>query len=394
MEHYSHTRLELFEACPGAYYDKFEAKLPEPPSEPMGIGRLVHEIILEYNKHCLQKGVESDVTAMPAIARKKYHENPVPLHPSRFGEILRLAENYATGHLIDPHTKVGFEEKILLYRPMEAGEWVSLDPTVPDTDKSFWCTAGDAFWIVIDDLAIAGDTAVITDYKTSWEIASQNTVDTNPQLDRYAFGVAMEYPQIQYFKVKLDFVRWKVVRERQNVITRGQALAVKDDINARILQIKDARKKKKWPRWPGYHCGYCPRVVNCTEARKFDGTVIIDTPEKAEKAFEDLILLDGYNKARKEALKGFCQGAGTIVKNGMEIGYRKVESREIPVEHWDEVAALLAEYNENIWDYVKFSMTDMKHLFERPGLGERLLALARDKSYTQFKITKVKGEDD
>lgn len=395
MESYSHTRLELFEACPGAYYDKYEAKIPEPPSEPLETGKLIHEIIATYNKHCLGKGVTSDVTAVEGIAREIFFGKPTPLHPSKLTEILRLAENYATGHLIDINTTVGFEEKVLLFRETESDKWVSVDSSLSDRDESFRKMSGDRFLGVIDDLAIQEITATVTDYKSNWEIASQSSVDTNPQLDRYAWLVAMEYPQIQKIIVKLDFVRWKVIRERKYPLTRDQALAVEQDVNARIAQIKEARCNNEWPRWPGHHCGWCPRVITCAEALKFAETLTVTNQEDAERLFGDIILLDGHNKARKKQLRGYCEACnGVVVKNGMEIGFKKTESWGIPPEKYVEAFAILTKHGEDPWDYLKFSKTGLKPLLYRPGLGEELRQLVVDESSTKFGISKVKGDDD
>lgn len=184
MKHYSYTRLGLFETCPRAFKLKYVDRLPEAPSDALVIGRLVHEIIAEYDRHLLQNGLETDVTVLPEITRRVFYKEPNQLGSTGLAEIEAIMETFAQSHVFHPGVTVGIEEQIKLQ-------------LAPDM----------MFWGVLDLLEIDGTTATIVDYKTDWVVRSQAEVEKDFQLQVYAWAVTREYPQVDTFRARLEFVR-------------------------------------------------------------------------------------------------------------------------------------------------------------------------------------------
>lgn len=365
MRDYSFSRLNLFESCPAAFKAKYIDKIPEAPSEALLTGGLIHKIIAEYTKHCLECAVQTDVTEIPAIAQRCFYEQPAGLGSSKYGEILSLAQYFADTHQANIQYLVGIEEWI--QAELAGGKYL--------------------FRGIIDRLDIEDSAATITDYKTDYQIRSQSDVEHDFQLAVYAWLVSREYPQVEQFEVRLDFVRFNV--QRSAVFERGQVEKIEGQILALIGQVEKAIAERKFPPRPGHFCAWCGYSSRCPAAKQIPADVRpITGAEDARAVAEELAILERQVAVRKEALKAYCSQAGPVEANGLTWGFQKVGG--LGIENVEGFVQILNEHGLDPRPYLTVNGTKIKKLWEKNGLGEKLKAIAVDKSTTRFEGKKVK----
>lgn len=362
MRDYSYSRLSLFESCGAAFKFKYIDKLPEAASDALAFGGLIHHIIAEYSKHCMNNGLETDITAMPEIAQRCFYEKPSGLSSDRYPEVLAVAERFAASHALNLNTLVGIEEWVQLW--LQGRKYL--------------------FRGIIDHLDIDGSHAIITDYKTDWQLRIQEDVEKDFQLAVYAWLITKEYPQVNQFTVRLDFVRHDVVREA--TLDIGRVVMVENQVMGLIGQVEQAIAKGKFPARPGAFCGWCGYATLCPAAKDIPAEMQpVSTPEAARKAAEELAVLERLVAVRKEALKAYCNVAGPVEVNGVVWGFHLVESRSI-----EDVEAFVRTMNELGRDprpFLAVSTTKAKKIFSMP----ELQTLLKDKSYSKFDSKKVSG---
>lgn len=363
---YSHMRFNLFESCPAAFRFKYIEKAPEMPSRALLIGRLIHDIIAKYEKHLVRKQVQTDITTLPGLATQIFYKAPNGLTTADLDEVQSILEAYAQAHALDYSTVVSIEEMM---------KFPLLDGKVN-------------FWAVIDLLQINGDLAIITDHKTDHQVRSKGDIERDPQLAIYCWAVRKAYPQVERFKVGLDFVRHGVTREAEF------DLEIVEKTESRIFGMIDTieRERKFEPR-PGAFCSMCGYIDRCQAAKDAAGSgpVAIATPEDARVWAGRLAVLEAQAERIKNGLKGYCNVAGVVEANGLAWGYHKSESKG--VVSTEAFIGVLSAAGEEATPYLSVGATELKKALKNPKLAAALGPVLVDKSYTTFKSVKTKGDE-
>lgn len=361
MRHYSYTRLGLFEICPRAYKLKYVDRVPEAPSDALIIGRLVHEIIAEYDRHLLANNLETDITVLPEITRRVFYREPNQLGSNRLPEIEAIMETFAQSHIFHPALTVGIEEQIK----------IQLTPDI-------------TFWGVLDLLEIDGTTATIVDYKTDWAVRSQAEVEKDFQLQVYAWAVTKEYPQVDTFKARLEFVRHAVIRE----VEIDAAAVAKTE--AKLLGLIDQVEKEcEFAPRPGAGCSWCSYIEMCPALKNLNGQIICKSQEDAVRIAGELALLEKQVADRKEALKQWCTVNGMVEANGLAWGFYPTISKSI--EDPRRFAEIVSGLGDDPYNYLTVDGRKAKKLWNKPEVAAALEAISVDKSYTTFTSRKLKG---
>lgn len=366
VKHHSYTRISDFEACPRRFKLKHLDKVPEPPSEPLLIGRVIHDTAAAYAKHCLQTGVATDITAIKPIAEAAFYEVG-GLPTEKLPEIIALVEKLAESYVVDLEHTVGVEEQF----------------------KHFFGD-GQIFWAYIDRLLIDGTVATIVDLKTDHNLRSQGDVDRDLQLEVYAWAVKVMYPQVTEIKTALNFVRHQVVREGRS-IPAEEIPEIEKRIMAAVARID---KETEFKPTPGSACGWCAYSSNCPAFKAIQdaGKVVVSTPEEAQAVAAELILLEKQAGERKEALKRYCTEAGPVAINGITFGFWPVESvgvKEDKLEMFLEACEGLAIKRD---DLLRIDAYALKKVLSNEKARAVLDPYLVDKSYTRFDSKKVKGD--
>jgi len=365
MRDYSYSRLNLFESCSAAFKFKYIDKIPEAPSEALAFGGLTHRIIAAYTKHCLECGVQTDITEIPNIVQKCFYDQPAGLNSSKYKDVLDLAQYFADTHQAGLQTLVGYEE------------WVQAWPA----GKKY------LFRGIVDRLDIQNEMAVITDYKTDWQLRPESEITNDFQLAVYAWLVSQEYPQVEKFVVQLDFIRYNV--QRSTTLEKSQLAQVEKQVLGLIGQVEKAIADDKFPTRPGQFCSWCGYSLKCPAVKNISANVKPITGEEDARAVaEELAVLERQVAIRKEALKNWCREAGPVETNGLTWGFFKVGGPAI--EDIDGFVQLMNEHDLDPRPYLSTNGTKLKKLWNDPELAEKLAGIAVDKSVTRFEGKKVK----
>ncbi|MBC7340920.1 MAG: PD-(D/E)XK nuclease family protein [Clostridia bacterium] len=363
MRHYSHTRFSLFEACPRAYKLQYRDRVPAAASEAVLIGRVVHKIIAEYDRHLLARGLETDITALPEIAARVFYQEPSALGSAGFAEVMRIIEGFGGAHVFHPDVTVGIEEQI-----------------------KFEVSPGVMYWGVLDLLEIDGDKATIVDYKTDWRVRTEAEVERDPQLAIYAWAVKREYPQVEEFEARLEFVRHGVVRHA--CIDERDVEQAESRVLGMIAQIE--AEKEFAPR-PGAACSWCGYAGVCPAVRNIgSGQVVCASAEDAKRIAGELALLERQVEDRKKALSAWCAANGPVESGGLVWGHWATPSKA--VEDAKHFAELVEAMGEDPWQYLSVDGRKLKKLLAEEEKAAALAAALVDRSYTSFRAKKEGAE--
>lgn len=319
----SHTRLEQFENCPYQFKRVTIDKVPQAKGLPLLVGGFFHEWAQVYVEHLLKTKQVSDYAAAEELfehlwsgrsGHKEFHALPESAHEELFDLVTKFRET----HVIEPDAVAGNEVELALTEKWERTTWMA--------DDVFFRMKLDRLEVRNDD---EGKTATIIDYKTGFDIKSEDGTVRDPQLRRYILGVSTILPADRY-EVRLDYVR--VGLQRKAIMAPGAAEEAKRGILAISDRIEAARKNGKWEATPGPACAFCPVFGECP-SRKV--AVQFRAPQSGEEAgalVQRLILLERETKDLKESLKDWIGVSGPVTANGMVYGPTPVISKEYDVE--------------------------------------------------------------
>ncbi len=353
IKHYSYTRLNLYDNCPLAYKRKYIEKRSEEKSVPLLIGSGAHKLAELYDRHLLEHNLATDITAAPAIIEAAYADREMAdLKREHWDEAERVFRYFVESHILEPANVVGIEEMLKI--------------SMPDL--------GCLFWAKIDRLETSGEKAIITDYKSDWNVRSQADVEKDFQLAVYAWSVARLFPHINEFLVRLDFIRHGTVREVE------LTMADYERTEKRICQMIAAiEADKKFAPTPGAHCSWCSWSEDCTAISNM--TIACGCPEDAHRVASELALLKKQVGDREDALRSYCTVAGPVTAGGLTWAHWTERTKE-----WD-VREFVATLGDPAYDYLSVNSTKVKPLLKKD--GERLERLFTEKVATKFKSKKA-----
>lgn len=342
MDHYSYSKLNLYDGCPRAFHERYIEKRPEVESDALKLGSEVHEWIAEYNKHLVRAGTSTDLAFLRDAGCS--------------GECREMLDRYGETHLLELGT----------YRIEE-----------------MWKLPVGRFtlWAKIDLLRDQETVITIEDLKSDHALRSQAALEKDFQLQTYAWCAGQKYPAAESFLCTLDFVRHGVTRSV--TYTRDDLPEIETEILRRIEVIE---ADKDYAPTPGSQCEWCSWTKTCP-AIKEGGIEVITCTEDAVTLAEEKIAIEARLKRVNSLLQPHCTAEGPIQSNGMEVGYWRSESITYP----DTIALdrVLIDNNLNHFDYYKPDVTALKKL--KGDVGKDLDAIAVDPGKTSFRARKVQG---
>jgi len=361
---HSYSRLDTYSSCPLSYKFQYQDKMPRPPADPLLLGAALHDNFEAYGNHCLAKKLETDLSAVAAIAKRVLADQKQPLPSHLHDRYNLLAQQFAEMEMLNADNLVGIELDIAF-----TSDWT----------KCNWFDKKVAFRMKMDRLYKDGDEARITDYKTGYG-------EGNPfQMKCYAAGVFKLMPEVQKTKAEFSYVGTGYVANK--TFERKDLPALVEEIEDKCAKVSD---DKKFQPTPGSSCQYCAYVANCTA--KPSSLVIIKTPKDARQIAEDLFVLEAQVKAKKDVLKGWVQGHGDVETSSGRWGYGKKET--IAVRDMAALASILELRKIDPMKWLSITGGELKKLYKKnDGLKEDIAPLLDVKVSESFAAMKLKKEE-
>jgi len=370
---YSYSVIRLWRTCPLAYSHK-RKRTPTEETKPLLTGSLGHSVYEMYTKWCVEHARATDLDAAPALARKAFeveqHERrrkrrAYPLTDVDFDEVYRdLVQPFLDSHMVDLKTFADAEMQVAVNGAFEEVGWF---------DDDVW------FRAVIDLLEFPEpERARITDYKTGW-----NTDVDDLQMEVYAWILFGLYPGVQEVECVLDFTRFNI--QKRTIYIRDPD-AERIDVKVRELVARIEADTALAPT-PGPHCLTCQyaHVCNAKVEPLLNG---ISTAEGAQKAVENISLLEAHLKREKDQLREWCKEHGNVTHNHVCWGQHAVGGLGFDnVGNFLE-AAILDEV-ENPSRFLNVDGTRVKKLMKDGAFPEHLAAVAVNKRTVRFEGKKA-----
>jgi hypothetical protein len=286
---YRYSTLSKYDMCPLAY-SLLQQGVPDLEAKLRRDGSLAHNAYYLYGKHCLDRGVPTDLDAMPAIAAAAGITPHGDLYEALIEPWLANGHMFPKSEIIDIEGKYGLD--------------ADGNPCAWD-DPDVWLR-GTVDVLRTDD---ADDAARLVDYKTGFDSHA------NPlQMKIYAWFVFAHYGHINRVVCEFDYTRFNV--QRVQTFTRDDVPAIEAQVRGLVAAIE---ADTQFEATPGEQCGMCSYRHACTAKPPTVGSVL--TEEDARKAVEALGLLGrDYDRLHGE-LKAWCTLNGPLTHNGAIWGH-------------------------------------------------------------------------
>jgi putative RecB family exonuclease len=366
----SYSRLQLYESCPRFYRFRYVDRRPEPPSEQLAFGSVVHTAIRVLNQFLGGPGNGHDPDAarlaFDTAWQELQREGRTPLNLIDRDEAFQVVRRYARRRILQ-----GFDHQFEVRKNITISE-DGLEVTVRG---------------VIDELRtelIDGQpTTIVRDFKTSWQVPSQARVDRDLQLTVYALLCAPD--GAERVKVELDMVRHDRVLESWRT--------AEDIAEARKRILADARallEETEWTPRPGAICSWCPHTDACPAVQQADAAPGVPlSAEQAKVKASELVALKRRLAELTEELKTWCSEHGPVALDGVQIGFFRRESYRYPLEPTRQILTDRG-YDPDV--VLRVDTTELKKLIRRdPELEKALAAVRIDASTTIFTTRTVEG---
>jgi len=363
---FSWTKIQDFEACPFMFKMKHIEKKVQETNPLMIVGRVVHNAINIYNRHCLNNKLEQDFEKWEECAYLALRQEN--LEAEHYPEVLEMVKNYASHHVVALESAVGAEETIAINRKGEQVDWEA-----PDV----------FFRFMIDFLQIAGDVAKITDYKAGWLMDAPRF-----QLEIYAWGVKQVYKHVSMFEIELDFVRHEW--QKTFTIEEDELATIEKKIMSKVFLIENETKFE--PKL-GKTCAYCG-CWNLCPAMKAEERMFT-MPMNDKEAQELAVKIEKHTKLRTEAtdiLKIYCDNHGAVVAGGKEYGFTVSSTWEI--SDINDFIVKCEEAGIDLLDCLTIDNRKLKRRLKDVTVQKIVEAIGRKKVGVSFKGKKCKPKDD
>ena len=364
---YSWTKINDYLSCPFLFKSKhIDKRVPE-VNPLMIVGRVTHNAINIYNKHCFAKKLEHDFPAWKECAYLALEQEN--LDPEHYPDVLDMVKGYAESHKIDLDCAIGAEEQLAVTRDFKETEWDASD---------VW------FRAALDYLQIAGDVCKLTDYKSGWLLNAPKF-----QFRIYAFLVKKRYPQIKRFEIEIDFTRHEY--QERFVILEDEIEDIGREIMSKINMIE---KDDKFEPTLGNACSFCGCWRWCPAMKKEDINFVLPGDEGGAKTLA--VKIEQYTKLLNEAkkvMKLYCNEHGDVVAGNKRYGF--TVSRQLVFKDVVSFIAKADGIGVDVYDCLSVNNLKLKKKFYNNEEFQKLVEeISEKKLVVTFKAKKEKVKED
>ncbi|MBM4285697.1 MAG: PD-(D/E)XK nuclease family protein [Deltaproteobacteria bacterium] len=327
---YSFSRLDLYDRCPWAYKTVHLDGVPRAESEPLFIGRTLHEMVETYLKRLFEHGRQTDWEWAEKHAAGFDHP-----------EVLAIWSRFVNSFLLPRNLEAwGVEARLAFNCKWQPTAW----------SRGY-------FRMVLDWHFRQGNMAVICDWKTSRVIPQ--TVEKDLQLLTYGWGLRQAvYPQAGEILLRLHFLRYG--KEVEVFMSPAELQEVPDTLMDKISRIE---REKHFDPKPGSFCSHCGVTAHCPVMAQALAPVEVLAPatrEQAEKAAALLLTLRNMEKELTGRLKDWVKAFGPVQVGDMQFGPAETVSYDFDPQ---QVTAVLLEAGlsrEEVWPLLSVTKTSLE----------------------------------
>ncbi len=348
---YSHSKIKKYRGCAHAFKLDYIDHVPTGVHENLIFGSMAHEIFEHINKTMAAGNFVGAETIAGGVFNDPEIRKENPVDPARYDEMLKIAENMAARTVIGDDY-YGAEEMFSFTRDYKEVDWD--DPTAFFRGK-------------LDRLDMAGEVAVIRDYKTSFYAEYDQW-----QGDIYAWIIFHLFPQINQIYPIFDFPRVRQERPDPSnpiIITRSDLPA----LDKKILGLIDIiEADTEFNPTPGAACDYCDFSKDCP--------YMVSNIEKAESLEEakqlgaDITALRTKANKKTDALKKWVTTNGAVESNGFT--FKFYEGTECTTGDTESFMIAAEEMGIDPFEYLKVDTTKLKKRIEKSDEDDPIRDLA------------------
>jgi hypothetical protein len=363
---YSFSKLEMDEKCPWAYQKVYIERIPRAETEPLLIGKTLHDLAAKYLDRLIGAQLQTDWEFAEGLTPKEAPFDVFEIWPRFFNSFI----------LPDPMENPGVELKLAFDRNWKPTEYFG----------------DDAFFRMVVDLTYRqGGLVVVQDWKSNRAIPE--ALEKNLQLRIYGWGIRQDrYPDAQEILLRLHFLRYGA--EREVLLLPDDLATVPDDLEERIGKIES---RKNFEPTPGSFCGWCGVTAHCPVMAQALVPANIMYPvsrEDATKAATLLLAIKTMEAEIKDHLKKFVKKVGPVQVGDIVYGPKPSTKYEFdPKEVTEYLINDCGLSNEDAWSLLKLGKTHLESSLKklrRKDLIDPVLALAQTMPTESIEFFKVK----
>ena len=364
---YSFSKLETDEKCPFAYQKIYIERIPRAETEPLVIGKMLHELAAQYLDRLIGAKLQTDWAWAEQLTPKEAPDDVFEIWPRFFSSFI-----------LPPMESPGVELKLAFDR-----RW---KPTGYFSDDAF-------FRMVVDWTYQQGELVVVQDWKSNRVIPE--TVEKNLQLRIYGWGVREAiFSTAQEILLRLHFLRYGA--DREVILLPDDLATVPKELEERIERI-ESRKDQDFEPTPGSFCGWCGVMNHCPVMAQAIVPVNIlypTTREDAVKAATLLLAIQTMDTELKNNLKRYVKENGPVPVGDVVYGPKVSISYELdPKEITDYLLNDAGLENDQAWGLLNLTKTNLERglkKLRRKDLIPKVLELAPSKPTESIQFCKVK----
>jgi hypothetical protein len=362
---YSFSKLETAEKCPWAYRKVYLERLPRAETEPLVIGKILHDLTARYLDRLIGARIQTDWSYAEGLTPKEAPADVFDIWPRFFNSFI-----------LPPLEAPGVELKLAFTR-----EW---KPTEYFGDNAF-------FRMVADWTYRQGELVIVQDWKSNRVVPE--TVEKNLQLRIYGWGVReSRYPDATEILLRLHFLRYGA--EREVLLLPEDLATVPDELEKRIAQIE---AWQEFEPTPGSFCGWCGVMAHCPVMAQAIVPVNIFYPTTREDAVQAatlLLAIQTMDAELKNNLKRYVNENGPVPVGDVVYGPKISTSYELdPKAITDYLLNEGGLETDQAWGLLNLTKTNLEsglRKLRRKDLIHKVLELAPRKSTEKIGFNKVK----
>jgi len=278
---WSYTRLATYARCPAAYKFRYIDEEPGKPTEALLRGQAVHEFAESYARHCLERRVETDLTAA---------EELMASYPD---EVRALCRDFADTTTFDWGLIVAdgqsVEREFAVELPNGAGVLVGRVDLVQ--------------WNEYDG------SLIVTDYKSGW--APPKPDECPPQLQCYAWAMREVFPAASHVVAIVRYLGNNTLHDWHLLDPRPDwalSLITRIESDTRFLPTPSPQA-----------CAWCDYTHLCPLVQADPPTTITDE-QQAGECLAQIVATEARLTELRNALKAWTQEHGEVIAYGKRAG--------------------------------------------------------------------------